>query len=152
MAGTSVAVGEFTVRPGAGYVGSTFEVSLDFDQAVSGLTSVIFLIDGVPLGDPVAVNGLHVSVSHEVPDLEPGTHEISVMSGDSVLARVNFIILEAQPTSSSLFTTIITGLLILTVGALGWQAVRTVRSSSVPGRRLGPIASWRMRRRLPWHR
>lgn len=149
----SIGVGTFTLRPNAGFSGSTVELTLDFGSSLSGLREVGFYVGDHRLGPPAPIDGLQLTVRRSLPELEPGTHEIMVVGANFILARAEFIVLEDPKagatggTTTTIFTAVLGGLVI----GLAWFAFKTVRSSASPGSRLGVMEGRRVRRGLPPH-
>jgi hypothetical protein len=146
MAGESLSVGTFSLSPRSGSVGSIIQLTVEFADLVPALSTVRLLIDGAPFGDPVPVEGEVLALRRTVPNLAPGEHTVSLVIGDTVVAETTFTITaNAADGEAGMSAFALIGLMGA-VAALGWFAVRTVRSVAAPGSGLGPIAAYRARR------
>lgn len=147
MAGSTLAVGEFTVDPGSGSPGSVVEFRLALSQAIPGLDSVGLAIDGQAWGDPVEVADGSASVERTVPDLPPGSYEVTLTHQGVTLATANFeitqvIVAGAGETTRQLWLTVP---LLVVLLVLGSKTLREVRHNLPDGQWLGPVAAWRVR-------
>ncbi|MGH8911733.1 MAG: hypothetical protein ACRDVD_04410 [Acidimicrobiia bacterium] len=148
MAGSVLAVGQFSLRPGAGPAGSVVEFVFDLNQALPGLDTLHLSIAGEPIGDPVDAAGGSVTVKRTIPDLPPGSYQVTVAHDGVELASAPFEVTErlgaAVPTNGTRAWLALPLLAIIVV--LAWRTIRDVRDALPPGSRLGPVAAWRVRR------
>jgi hypothetical protein len=147
MAGSTLAVGQFTVDPGSGPPGSVVEFRLDLSRAIPGLDSVGLAIGGRAWGLPLDVADGTASVERTVPDLAPGSYEVILTHQGVTLATADFeitsvIVSAVGDTTRQLWLAVpLLALLIV----LGSKTLREVRHNLPDGPRLGPVAAWRVR-------
>lgn len=138
LAGGRMAVGAFSLTPSAASPGATLELSFDFNQTIPGLTSVEVMMGDTALGDQISVDEPSFSVRRTVPDLPSATYEVTVVSGDQVLAAADFTVLEMRGSDSNSNPVVLLGVLAVVAG-LGWRATRLFHGSSGA---LGPVDTW----------
>lgn len=136
-----MAVGEFSLSPAAGFPGTTLEMSFRFNRAIPGLASVRVTMGDTALGDQIPVNDPSFSVREAVPDLPPDRYEVTVLSGDLVLATAAFTVLEPAESGSSSTPVVVLGVLVMAAG-LGWRATRNLHGHRASSGALGPVDTW----------
>lgn len=147
LSGTRMTVGDFTIRPSTVTAGSTIRLIIDFDQAVAGLSSVVFTLGEHQLGEPVEVTGERLDVEREVPYL-PGRQVVQLRAGEAVLGEVPIVIVDLPGSGPGLSAGAMLVLLAgvsLTLAAL---AIRTLRPSVEYGTTFGlrpTLSRWRRR-------
>lgn len=124
--GLSPAPGVLSVDPQAAGTGASVEISLSLEEPVGGFFSVVFQLGDTPLGEPVPGYGEEITASRIVPIMRPGSYVITAWGPDRLLARTDFEILDPRPRPDPL-EGIVLGLLVATLVALSWAAVRSLR-------------------------
>lgn len=141
LTGGRMAVGEFSLAPAQGLPGATLELSFRFNRAIPGLTSVRVMMDDTALGDQIPVEDSSFSVRRTVPDLPPDTYEVTVLSGDVLLATAEFTVLEPAESATGSSPVVVLGVLAMVAG-LGWRATRNFQGYRASSGALGPVDTW----------
>lgn len=109
----------FFLLPPSGPPGAGMRVEGEFDRPPTA-SDVTVVFGDMPLGEPTEAQQ-RLSIRRTVPDLPPGSYEVTLVVDGEALARSHFTIIEATPAGAASGPVLFLGLVTVALG-VGWTA------------------------------